>query len=870
MTSRVFISAIVIILLRCAFSENEVDLILQDIQKEYENFEMSEQKQFVLLLGTTGTGKSTLASLLTGANLTSIKISDGIFSIKDDKDLISGISTTVSKTKVPNLMIDKVTNTTFYDCPGFADSRGVVIDFAATRSIRDLLNFSNKIKILLTISYESVHQTGNRQGFTDLIKHVVNLIGNFEKYENGLALVVTKVPNISEENEEGDFISIKDEAIVNSIGKFIKQAKLDFENARNTTQDRQLNEKQIKFCDILLHRELNTYERINIFRLAMKEGSLTRMRQIQKEKNAINAMIHDTMEYVTTNIADFGYSISDASKGHVANFIIKLEDSLEKYADNICTDLKSFYNNETPLISSGVNSAINLFQLPSNSEFIRRFNQSVVNLGFEINPETLKNISTNIGLLDFLHNIHNIATTSISKQIKNRLTGCASDLLGDIQSQLQSIVPNVIHGIQKTYIDRYESDSQQLNALKNFLTVGLITGMNSTVLRSLLAFTSDQNFSRNMEFFDFFHLLHDNNQIRISGALRACLKDIQHRIYNTFSNDVHDIFEAISSFYAQKESGNYREEIEMPRIRALNINSSENLVNDLSRIVDDLGWQKINSKILRELEFSQMINRNEAYLEKDGNDDHKGELISETIIKDANEYKKYFDDLQSWYNDLHSYLHHLLTYEVQQNITLRTDGMLKLINNVTDNHESRLKSAQAILSQVMSNFSFTMEKNRLIVKGHVVAISDVVKLECWPTAKVIHIFALNKIFFDADIDKIGQKVELSIISPTWEIVPEWPELPSWRNFRQINMQGENGRRKSVKIGKNGKDGSHGEPGGPGGSFFGIGNSFKRGSQLLINAGGGEGGEGQDGERGKKSYTILVAKSFSIILVEFIF
>ena len=63
-------------------------------------------------------------------------------------------------------------------------------------------------------------------------------------------------------------------------------------------------------------------------------------------------------------------------------------------------------------------------------------------------------------------------------------------------------------------------------------------------------------------------------------------------------------------------------------------------------------------------------------------------------------------------------------------------------------------------------------RDHLLVSGDSISIADIIKTApCWSDAKQINIFALNKIFFDADIDKRGQNVNITIFSPTWEIIP---------------------------------------------------------------------------------------------------
>lgn len=62
--------------------------------------------------------------------------------------------------------------------------------------------------------------------------------------------------------------------------------------------------------------------------------------------------------------------------------------------------------------------------------------------------------------------------------------------------------------------------------------------------------------------------------------------------------------------------------------------------------------------------------------------------------------------------------------------------------------------------------------NRLVVKGDSISIAEVIQAaKCWSDAKQIDIFAFNTVIFDDDIDKREQHVNITIISPTWEIIP---------------------------------------------------------------------------------------------------
>lgn len=168
------------------------------------------------------------------------------------------------------------------------------------------------------------------------------------------------------------------------------------------------------------------------------------------------------------------------------------------------------------------------------------------------------------------------------------------------------------------------------------------------------------------------------------------------------------------------------------------------------------------------------------------------------------------------------------------------------INSVKIN---RLKS---VINQAMDrNLHTSCSSKNLTIEGYNVKISDILHLECWSSANTIEIFARNKIFFDADIDKTGQSAQLSIIAPIWEI--RMDDNPS--HSRKIVLNGEKGTefQSSATDGsshsENGRKGEPGQPGGPGGCIFGVASRFINDQHLEIHVNGGNGGSGQHGGRG---------------------
>lgn len=70
-----------------------------------------------------------------------------------------------------------------------------------------------------------------------------------------------------------------------------------------------------------------------------------------------------------------------------------------------------------------------------------------------------------------------------------------------------------------------------------------------------------------------------------------------------------------------------------------------------------------------------------------------------------------------------------------------------------------------------SNITIDCVHKRLVVKGDSISIAEVIKsAKCWSEAKQIDIFALNTVILDDDIDKREQNVNITIISPTLEII----------------------------------------------------------------------------------------------------
>ncbi|GIY51975.1 uncharacterized protein CEXT_422351 [Caerostris extrusa] len=97
-----------------------------------------DHRNVILIMGNTGSGKSTFTQWIAGDNSKliskEVKADTGEFIIIDNNRISD--STIKSKTVFPELVVDSRTNAAYYDCPGFSDTRSTSNDIATTYFIK--------------------------------------------------------------------------------------------------------------------------------------------------------------------------------------------------------------------------------------------------------------------------------------------------------------------------------------------------------------------------------------------------------------------------------------------------------------------------------------------------------------------------------------------------------------------------------------------------------------------------------------------------------------------------------------------------------------------------------------------------------------
>ncbi|XP_065221921.1 uncharacterized protein LOC135846638 [Planococcus citri] len=241
----------------------------------------------------------------------------------------------------------------------------------------------------------------------------------------------------------------------------------------------------------------------------------------------------------------------------------------------------------------------------------------------------------------------------------------------------------------------------------------------------------------------------------------------------------------------------------------------------------------------------------------------------------------YLNESHKWYNFLLIIYDSLSHYDVQKNITTckkalpsinvneddqtsirsklrsffkecaKKDGEYALLENINLDG-FKLNALDRVLNytlQYSSDLSCDPKNpGKLVLKGRYVKFSDIVNSEskCSKPVEIMEVFAFNKVFVDASLNKTGAKFQLSIMAPIWDVRIEQKiildGLPGSAHERTKALDG-------LYPSNNGTDGKPGLPGNSAASFLGIGEIFINAEQLTISANGGDGGPGQEGGDG---------------------
>lgn len=306
-------------------TKDDLSKVYEHIAEYKKNFTIRENHNYTILLGTTGCGKSTLIKLLTDKNLKSKKIRLGEYIFSDDNVTI-GELTTVSKTILPEVTEDNVTGINFVDSPGFEDTRGVLLDIGTTYFINKLLKITHSINLVLVVNAWSVKpEGGQRNEFLTFITQVSKLIKKPEKYQNAIVLIVSKVENLRDEDDQ----LVPDTELIKSVETFLN----DTLNV--------IMEKKEMISEMVIIRAILENKRIAMIRKPRKAGLVREMPTFQNESANIIKIINQ-MALVRTSESDFNHTLPEKSINLVREEINNINNDLIVNVSSVANEIKQF------------------------------------------------------------------------------------------------------------------------------------------------------------------------------------------------------------------------------------------------------------------------------------------------------------------------------------------------------------------------------------------------------------------------------------------------------------------------------------------------------------------------------------------------
>jgi ABC-type Fe3+/spermidine/putrescine transport system ATPase subunit len=802
-----------------------------------QHIKLKEQYMDVtLLLGTTGSGKSTFMQWIAGDNnkLKSVEVGtdSSKFLIEDGNRRIS--STTKSKTLFPELVIDNKTNSAFYDCPGFSDTRSTSHDIASTFFIKKLTDFASSIKVILVVGHSNVEKGVNKGNFLELVRHITSLMTDIEKFKDSIAIMMTKVDNVYRVINGRIIGYTTDESVITNVASFLEEflesLEQNLEHSK-TPEDKTFNSKAIELMNILLEKNDESYTRIGIFRRPDKSGPLSRIPLLQEGKKSVEKILYEKLKFTSNNRDDFGYTVSDRSRNGILALVEKINDKVWEDLSKIVEEIKSHYNKIIVEMLGKVNS----FVLSSENILVKDTDATEFMLklttGCKIASNFLEAVKSSVDVKDLASNIEGnvnlLGVNSCAENVKN-----------------------------------INSHVQILNFLQIVNEKKLPTRSWSTLIENIEAFFSAL-------------------KIKLEENVNATMDKIE----SDFKIQVKNVAQKIKTIIQTKVETLEIEKIisELKLIHTVITETVEETKN--LRTAEEI-TEKISENIIKSDMSTPATRENLKKMLKDGTylrflEIMNGQAVDTISIHTIDVFQDlalYVKDSENWSEFLSSLYSKLSQYEIQKDVKKynvktvehwgvegRSQGIqisrttlklflekIKVYNfkkfeyistMVVD--DEKLKALNQVLSSTLSNpiEKLCSNSDSLVIRGSHVKFSDFVD----DNGKIIgpckflsvNIFALNTIFIDKDITKLEGKKQINIIAPKWEIIGP----------RRIELDGTSGSSHNILRAENGTDGKPGLPGGSAGNFFGVGAKFENSKLLTITANGGLGGPGQYGGNG---------------------
>jgi hypothetical protein len=449
------------------------------------------QNKSVMVLGLSGTGKSTLINYLNNIPLVCLKEkSKWILDLQSpDLTLQGGFSIAkighriYSQTFIPAGYTAKGEQFTYIDNPGFKDTHGLSTEIANGFFREQIISNVNELKFLLLLTHSDLNERGNQ--FRESIKAFSHFIGAFDDEDSGfdthalsksIAIILTKVDNDGETDEKMKHdLRIKLQEIL---------------------QDEKDNDK-LSFKEEKVFNEILENNQIEIFSNPKKKGPVS-----THQAEAIISLMNTKLKYANKTDLKIRAKISDTYKLKLLEYIRDNYDQFEDEFNQLFNmGITRFLKKK---IEETENIYIQLNELLKNDSQINDFDNFLKNLNNQIlDNEEKEELANKKKTFNFFIQLFSdeekkffpISKKWISDQNKSKLEYHINDILNQISEKFkifqQSIQDSIQNGIDE-FIEEKINQAVDINDIKQIESI-----LNST--QNLIPVKSSfENFLKNL------------------------------------------------------------------------------------------------------------------------------------------------------------------------------------------------------------------------------------------------------------------------------------------------------------------------------------------------------------------------------------
>lgn len=411
-----------------------LDSLQEFLETQEKKFEVLPANNVTLIMGENLDGKTTLTMLLTDHDFNGLRVSrlTDEYITTDANNRIHRVPKPMQL--LPELMFDKNHTAAYYDWTSFDKLRRLNYQMLVSHLVKKLTKHGNAVKFVFVVPQTALLKyISSPFAFLDIANYVTSMIKDIEKYRNSIAMVVTKV----EKDHSSNTIphQSNDEKAISEAAEFLREkrqkiSKYVEDSKRPSAYD---YKKILRFIDILLTKEGDSYERIKVLAKPDRDGSVMNIPTLQANKIAIKSMINDHLSFVKTAESDFEYAISKRCKEEIYNMTTELFHLFEADIAKIGEDIKGFYIRLEKMqlvdMYSLVSPDLEKFETLTSSRphiFFTRLYTVLNSLKIPTSNEDTNMVNAHFKALQFLNNIHARLPTSIDisdglKDLKNYL-----------------------------------------------------------------------------------------------------------------------------------------------------------------------------------------------------------------------------------------------------------------------------------------------------------------------------------------------------------------------------------------------------------------------------------------------------------------